>query len=104
MFFMGSARFSHTVWRRAAALFAAFLVCTALWAEAAQAQLADHVIRLHVLANSDSQEDQALKLQVRDAVLAHLKTLDDRAFSVLCCDWTNRRGDPPMPIFLWKEA
>ena len=40
----------------------------------------------------------------RDAVLAHLKTLDDRAFSVLCCDWTNRRGDPPMPIFLWKEA
>lgn len=75
MFFMGSARFSHTVWRRAAALLAAFLVCTALWAEAAQAQLADHVIRLHVLANSDSQEDQALKLQVRDAVLAHADAL-----------------------------
>lgn len=30
----------------------------------------DNVIRLHVLANSDSEEDQALKLQVRDAVLA----------------------------------
>lgn len=29
----------------------------------------DNVIRLHVLANSDSEEDQALKLQVRDAVL-----------------------------------
>lgn len=28
------------------------------------------VVRLHILANSDSQEDQALKLQVRDAVLA----------------------------------
>ena len=27
------------------------------------------VIRLHVLANSDSEEDQALKLQVRDAIL-----------------------------------
>ena len=27
-------------------------------------------MRLHVLANSDSEEDQALKLQVRDAVLA----------------------------------
>ncbi len=27
------------------------------------------VIRLHVLANSDSEEDQALKLRVRDAVL-----------------------------------
>jgi stage II sporulation protein R len=31
----------------------------------------DSVIRLHVLANSDSEEDQALKLQVRDAVLAY---------------------------------
>ncbi len=33
-------------------------------------QIYDAVIRLHVLANSDSPEDQALKLQVRDAVLA----------------------------------
>ena len=41
-------------WRRVLALFFAFLVCTALWAEATQAQLAEKVIRLHVLANSDS--------------------------------------------------
>lgn len=39
----------------------------------------------------------------RDTVLAHLKTLDDRQYSVLCCDWANRRGEPPMPIFIWKE-
>ena len=39
----------------------------------------------------------------RDAVLAWLKTLDDRSFSVLRCDWANRRNDPPMPIFIWKE-
>ena len=32
--------------------------------------LYDTVVRLHVLANSDSAEDQALKLRVRDAVLA----------------------------------
>ena len=38
--------------------------------DGAQAALADRVIRLHVLANSDSAEDQALKLRVRDAVLA----------------------------------
>ena len=31
--------------------------------------LTDHVIRLHVVANSDSQEDQAIKLRVRDAVI-----------------------------------
>ena len=39
----------------------------------------------------------------RDAVLEYLKTVDDRAYTVLCCDWANRRGEPPMPIFLWKE-
>lgn len=39
----------------------------------------------------------------RDAVLAWLETLDDRRFSVLRCDWANRRNDPPMPIFIWKE-
>lgn len=34
-----------------------------------QRELADRVVRLHVLANSDSEEDQALKLRVRDVVL-----------------------------------
>ena len=56
-------------WRRVLALFMACLVCTALWAEATQVRLASQVIRLHVLANSDSEEDQALKLEVRDRVL-----------------------------------
>lgn len=37
------------------------------------------------------------------AVLDYLKTLDDRTYSVLCCDWANRRNDPPMPILIWKE-
>lgn len=35
-----------------------------------QQALADKVVRLHVLANSDSDEDQTLKLQVRDKVVA----------------------------------
>ena len=35
-----------------------------------QQALADRVVRLHILANSDSEEDQALKLQVRDKILA----------------------------------
>ena len=39
----------------------------------------------------------------RDAVLAYLRGVDDRTCSVLCCDWANRRNDPPMPIFIWKE-
>jgi stage II sporulation protein R len=40
-----------------------------------EAELYDHVIRLHVLANSDSEGDQALKLTVRDAVLEKTHTL-----------------------------
>ena len=40
----------------------------------------------------------------RDAVLAHLRALDGRRFTVLACDWLNRRNDPPLPIFVWKDA
>ena len=43
--------------------------------DGAQGALADKVLRLHVLANSDSQADQALKLQVRDAVLEQAEDL-----------------------------
>ena len=34
------------------------------------------IFRLHVVANSDSEEDQALKLKVRDAVLETAKSID----------------------------
>lgn len=36
-------------------------------------QLQKDLIRLHVVANSDSDEDQAIKLQVRDAITATLE-------------------------------
>lgn len=39
----------------------------------------------------------------KNAVLQHLKSLNDRSFTVLACDWLNRKHDPPLPIFLWKE-
>lgn len=57
---------------------AAFLASGGL-ALRAQAQLADRVVRLHVLANSDGEEDQALKLLVRDRVLARATELLTRA-------------------------
>lgn len=47
-----------------------------MWSLHSQQALADKVVRLHILANSDSEEDQALKLQVRDAIL-------DRAEEIL---------------------
>ncbi len=38
-------------------------------------EIRDEVFRLHVIANSDSEEDQALKLRVRDAILEESKKL-----------------------------
>ena len=46
---------------------------------AAAGRIKDKVLRLHVIANSDSEEDQALKLKVRDQVLATLKPLLENA-------------------------
>lgn len=48
---------------------AAFLASGAMALQTGQ-ELSDKVVRLHVLANSDSDEDQALKLLVRDRLLA----------------------------------
>lgn len=59
------------------ALFLALAVCLLSGGMSLKRQerLAGQVVRLHVLANSDSAEDQALKLQVRDAVLQETEAL-----------------------------
>ena len=44
-----------------------------------QESLSEKVVRLHVLANSDSREDQALKLRVRDRVLARTTELLEKS-------------------------
>ena len=43
--------------------------------------LSDKLIRIHVVANSDSEEDQALKLKVRDTVLELLAPVLESAES-----------------------
>ena len=42
----------------------------------------DNVLRLHVLANSDSEEDQTLKLKVRDAILERSSELFGKSESI----------------------
>ena len=37
--------------------------------------ISDSIFRLHVIANSDSDEDQALKLKVRDSLLEYMNSL-----------------------------
>ena len=39
-----------------------------------RAELGNNLIRLHVVANSDSEEDQAVKLEVRDAIMDYLRS------------------------------
>lgn len=51
------------------AILSVLMIVTGTVLQAEQQQLAEKLIRLHVVANSDTQEDQAIKLEVRDAVL-----------------------------------
>ena len=60
-------------WELAALLALCTALCAAVWARTRQDELSAQVLRLHVLAVSDDAEEQALKLRVRDAVLAYLE-------------------------------
>jgi stage II sporulation protein R len=44
-------------------------------AEALQKGIASEIIRFHVIANSDSTEDQTLKIKIKEAVTAYLEPL-----------------------------
>lgn len=59
-----------------------------------QQHLAQEVLRFHVLANSDSEADQELKLKVRDRVLAFLEEEMPRAASAdETADWVRAHID-----------
>ena len=50
-------------------------ICAQSYVTAVGSDISNSVFRLHVLANSDSDEDQALKLKVRDELLNYMNTL-----------------------------
>lgn len=56
-------------WELALLFGVAFAMLFGLYLDGAQASLRDKVVRLHVIANSDSEADQALKGKVRDRIL-----------------------------------
>jgi len=47
------------------------LFCTFLSLSSSLGQIREKVLRLHVIANSDSDEDQAIKLVIRDRILEY---------------------------------
>ena len=63
-------------------LFAYISICAISYAQNVSTDIADSVFRLHVIANSDSQEDQNLKYIVRDNLLSYMKEI--------CSDCTNK--------------
>lgn len=59
-----------------------FLVlCYAAFCQSSQRQLAQDIVRLRVVANSDSEADQRTKLAVRDAVLGEIAGWSNQADS-----------------------
>lgn len=59
-------------WEIALLLALCFAMLTGAWAQARSEKLSSSLIRLHVLAVSDDETEQAVKLTVRDSVLAYL--------------------------------
>ena len=56
--------------------FIAFLTLWGFIPTAEECSIYDSTLRLHVIANSDTDTDQALKLKVRDAVVEHISGYD----------------------------
>lgn len=56
-------------------LFLYVTICAFSYVNAVSSDLANSVFRLHVIANSDSEEDQNLKYIVRDNVLAYMNEI-----------------------------
>ena len=62
-------------WEAALIFGVLFALLSGVWLDGEQKALGEQVVRLHVIANSDSERDQAVKLAVRDRVLAAAETL-----------------------------
>ncbi len=59
-----------------------FTLCISAYSEDVQAKLAHQFVRFHVIANSDSVEDQALKLKVRDRIIEQTKPLFEQSENI----------------------
>lgn len=68
---MNNRRFK--TWETAALLALCVTLLWGTWAGGRQQRIAAGLVRLHVIAVSDDEAEQALKLRVRDAVLAYLQ-------------------------------
>lgn len=61
------------IWETSLLIALCAALCWGLWEQGRQRELSEQVIRLHVVAESDSDRDQATKLKVRDEVIRILE-------------------------------
>ncbi len=69
---MNEHRSGLRLWETALLCALCVTLCAAAWAQEQSDRISSSLIRLHVLAVDDSEEEQALKLRVRDTVLDYL--------------------------------
>lgn len=60
------------IWETALLCALCLTLCSGVWARAEQEALSSSLVRLHVIAASDEESEQELKLRVRDGVLEYL--------------------------------
>ncbi len=60
------------IWEVSLLLALCFSLCLGTWAQAKQSSLSSSLVRLHVIAVSDDEYEQSLKLRVRDGVLSYI--------------------------------
>ncbi len=56
-------------------LFLYTFICASNYVQAVSSDISESVFRLHVIANSDSDEDQNLKYKIRDSLLDYMNSL-----------------------------
>ena len=69
------------IWELALLMALCFSLCMGTWAQAKQTSLSGGLVRLHVIAVSDDDNEQRIKLNVRDEVLSYISPKLDSAQS-----------------------
>ena len=75
-----------------------------VWAQGRQRALSDKVVRLHVIAASDSAEDQRVKLAVRDALLAYLTPRLEAASGAQDAAAVITDASPELEAIAWRVS
>lgn len=81
LFLQNKSEYRLRIWEIALLAALCISMLAGAWAQKEQSELADGIIRLHVIADSDEEYEQQLKLRIRDSVLETVEPLLESAGS-----------------------